>query len=483
MDIPPPPALPAGRATAIFVLGSCFHTEADVVALELLVDGEPHRPTASRMPRLDLYRSLGERPRSYRSGFWATLPVTPGEPGSAVELGVRARLAGGGATEAELGRIEVTEPAGPGYEPGTGAGSGLIAVCMATYEPDAALFEVQVESLRAQTDTGWTCVISDDCSAPEHLETIERVVGGDERFTVSRSGENVGFYRNFERALTMVPRKAELVALCDQDDRWYPDKLATLRAAIGDAQLAYSDTRLVDDGGRVLAPSLWERRRSNHTNFASMLIANTVPGAASLLRREVVETALPFPDAPGDLFHDHWLAVVAMARGDLAYVRRPLYDYVQHVDAVQGKMVVEEGARGRAGALRRARRAIREFLSGWRTSYFRGYVPLRVQVEVLRLRCGGALTPRKRRALALIAAAERSAVALGWLMTRPARALVGRGETLGAEEYFAKGVLWRHIVSLRTHGRATPRGSRHDAGLPPPGVFEQKRLRRWRALQ
>jgi glycosyltransferase involved in cell wall biosynthesis len=485
LDVPPPPTVPAGHATAIFVLGSCFHHEHAIERLELVVDGEARRPTAFGMPRLDLYRALDGEPRSYRSGFWATVPIAPRRAGDAVEIAVRARLGGGGMDEAPVGRVEATEPTAPGYSPGAGAGSGLIAVCMATYDPDPDMFRTQIASLREQTDTNWTCVISDDRSAPERVETIERTIGDDSRFTLRRADENVGFYRNFERALEMVPAEAELVALCDQDDRWYPDKLATLRAALrGGAQLAYSDTRLVDSEGRVLAPSLWERRRNNHTSFASMLIANTVPGAASVMRREVVERALPFPDAPGDLFHDHWLAVVAMAGGELSYVDRPLYDYVQHIDAVQGKMVVEkEEAAARGGPVWRARRAAREFFGGWRTNYFRGYVPLRVQVEVLGLRSATLLSRRKRRALGLIAAAERSPLAFAWLALRPLRAAVGRGETLGAEEYFAKGVLWRCIVALRTRRRETPRGSGHDSGLPPEGGFEQKRLRRWRALQ
>ena len=97
----------------------------------------------------------------------------------------------------------------------------------------------------------------------------------------------------------MLPAEAELVALCDQDDRWYPEKLAMLRGALGGAQLVYSDQRLVDRDGRVLRETMWEGRRNNHTNLASLLVANTITGAATLFRRELAELALPFPEAPG----------------------------------------------------------------------------------------------------------------------------------------------------------------------------------------
>ena len=48
----------------------------------------------------------------------------------------------------------------------------------------------------------------------------------------------------------------------------------------------------------MIAETYWSGRRNNHTNFASMLIANTVTGAASLFTREMLEYALPFPEAP-----------------------------------------------------------------------------------------------------------------------------------------------------------------------------------------
>ena len=53
-------------------------------------------------------------------------------------------------------------------------------------------------------------------------------------------------------------------------------------------------------------------------------------GAASLLRRELLDHALPFPPAQFAHFHDHWIALVALSLGEIAFVDEPLYDYVQH---------------------------------------------------------------------------------------------------------------------------------------------------------
>jgi glycosyltransferase involved in cell wall biosynthesis len=371
-----------------------------------------------------------------------------------VEVGVAAR-----AGYTPLGRIAVVEP-----PPAAGsAAPDQIAVCMATYEPDIALFRVQIESLRAQTDGRWACVISDDGSRPEHLDAIRDVLGDDERFRLSPSGERLGFYRNFERALQLAPPEAGLVALCDQDDRWHPDKLAVLRSALGSARLVYSDQRVVDAGGRVLRDTLWRGRRNNHTNLVSMLVANSITGAAALFRREVVDLALPFPETPGLQFHDHWIALAALASGPVAYVDRPLYDYVQHRGAFFGE--VTHGAREE-----RPRRRPSDVLRGGRGAYFRGYVPRAVMAQVLLTRCPR-MQERKRRALRRFVAAERSVAALAWLAARPLRVLAGRTETLGSESELVRGLLWRRAC----------RPARLDTSLPDVLSFQQRRLRRWRA--
>jgi glycosyltransferase involved in cell wall biosynthesis len=436
LETPLPVSLPAGTVTAVFVYGTRAQPGGN---LEIVVDGRRHAPAAAGMP--------------HRGAFWGTVPVVAPAAGS-VEIGVAARGA-----FAPLGRIPVVQPPAPA---GTAA-PDQIAICMATFQPNMALLQTQIESLRAQTDTNWVCVISDDGSRPEHLEAIRAVLGDDERFQLSPSRERLGFYRNFERALWLAPREARLVALCDQDDRWHPDKLAVLRAALGSAQLVYSDQRLVDADGRLLRDTLWRGRRNNHTSLVSMLVANSITGAAALFRREVVDLALPFPETPGLQFHDHWIALVALASGPIAYVDRPLYDYVQHRGAFFGEVT--------HGGDERPPRRLTDALRGGRAAYFRGYLPRAVQAEVLLARCGARLDARKRRALRRFVAADRSLAAVAWLAARSLRVLAGRSETLGSETELVRGLLWRRVC----------RPARLDTSLPDVLSFQQRRLRRWRA--
>jgi glycosyltransferase involved in cell wall biosynthesis len=504
LDRPLPSALPAGRGTAVFCVGTCFHRHRRVVDMTISVDGARHRPLAQRMPRLDRFRALHpgldlaelaslERDpesrdpdfRSYRSGFWATIPIAPQDQPGALELCVEARLADGSAARAPIATIDVVgrdDPPSYGSVPRAGR-EPLIAVCMATFNPEPDLFRAQADSIRAQTDQDWICLVSDDCSEPERFHALAAILEGDERFVISRAAERAGFYRNFERVLEMVPPDAEFVALSDHDDRWYPEKLEALRRAIGSADLAYSDLRRVDTSGGVRAETLWEGRRRNESNLASILISNTVVGASCLFRRRAVEHALPFPDAPGWNFHDHWLAAAAMSLDGVAYVDRPLYDYVQHPGAVLGQVASGGMPRERRGFHPRTRIAQwRGFLDRWRSAYFSVYLQRRLFAQVLLARSANQLTRRKRRALQLLLAADRSPLAFLWLALRPARALVGRNETLGTEAVLARGILWRQLTAARVWRRERPGSWGLDAGVPPlkPQSFGGRR-RRWLA--
>jgi glycosyltransferase involved in cell wall biosynthesis len=445
LDSPLPSTLPAGTATALF----CSGTAGAAATIVLTAGGEAVELRAVAMARLDL-------PRGH-CGFWGIVPCrAPNMPG---RLRLEAIV---DATEpVVLGEIEVLagHPAPDGRLPD----QERIAICLATFNPDSRLLRGQIESLREQSDTGWICVISDDASDPESYAAIQALVDGDPRFVLSRCTERLGFYRNFERALRMAPADCGLVALCDQDDVWHRDKLTRLRAGLGNAALVYCDMRLVDETGRVLRDTLWRGRANNRTNMASMLIANTVTGAACLMRREVITRALPFPDSPGIEFHDHWLALVAMGCGELAYIPEPLYDYVQHRGAILGK--VAGGQRDRRPIVRRLRGP------AWRASYFLGYVPGQVRAATLLLRCGDRLTPARRRALQRYLRADRSLPSLLWLALRPLRALAGRNETLASEWELVPGVVWFYLA------RRLPLNTR----FPDPPTFEHRRLRRWRA--
>jgi glycosyltransferase involved in cell wall biosynthesis len=461
LDAPLPAELAIGAGTAVFVCGTCFSPSSAITSLALVVDGEVQPVMADRMPRLDVLRET-QVPTAYRSAFWALARFGPAAGRAPRTIGLRAQLPDGVA-EVQLARIDVAET----LEPVSDAAPEIV-VCMATYEPPPALLRRQIDSIRAQTHRDWLCVISDDCSSPEAYRGIEELVEGDPRFIVSRAPRRLGFYRNFERALSLAPRGAGYVAMADQDDVWHPDKLATLVAGIGDAQLIYSDARIIRPDGEVVAETYWTERRNNHVDMNALLITNAVTGAASLFPRALLDDALPFPPAQFAHFHDHWVALCALATGRIEYLDRPLYDYVQHGTAFVGHAKANRmpNLRERLGQLRRGPR---DRLRLWRMHYFGDACRLLQFATILEQRCGGRLRPGARRALERFTRADRSILPLARMAVTGAREITGqRRETLGGEWLLLHAFGWRHLAAANARDRPQ-RVLRLDT-LPPPGL-------------
>ncbi len=488
LDAPLPRELEVGAGTALFVCGTCFHREQHVRGLRFVLDGHEQPVEAHGMPRVDEFQALhpeldvfaidgmeadGRSPedpnlRGYLTGFWGTVKIGP-RPEGPFELLLRAELEDGSEVIAPLATLTAKGPlATPLADPIADAPGPLVVICMATFNPPIDLFRRQVESIRSQTHSNWICVVSDDRSTPGRFAAIERELSGDPRFVLSQSPRRLGFYRNFERVLALVPKRAEFVALCDQDDRWYPEKLAVLLDAVRGSQLAYSDVRVIDEDGHLISDTYWTMRRNNYRELLSLLIANCVTGAASLFRRELLERALPFPPAQFGHFHDHWIALVALSLGDIAFVDRPLYDYVQHRDAVLGhdaanKMVA---FRERLGNLFKDPR---ERVRLWRFHYFIDVSRLTQLATILQMRCGERMTNAKRRSLRRFLEAERSPIALLNLWRRGLRELLGTPETLGGEWMLAYAFTWRRLLRPTIRERPTRR-FRFDA-VPPPDLW------------
>jgi glycosyltransferase involved in cell wall biosynthesis len=473
LEISPPDRIAVGRGNAFVIGGYCYHPQERTTQLAVRIGGTTQPVERFGLPRDDVYAQVDPgdpaAAHAYRSGFVAVVDLAPPSGHESMEIELVLALSGGGEATVSAGLIGVDPKLEPPAEaqpaPLPDRSGPLVAICMATYEPPGDLLRIQLESIREQTHANWVCLISDDCSSEAAFERLLELTRDDPRFVVSRSPERLGFYRNFERALSMTPAEADYVTLCDQDDRWHATKLARLLGGIGDAQLVYSDARIVSPAGELVRSSYWSERRNNYTNFGSLLLANSVTGAASLFRRELLGDVLPFPPLLAKGFHDHWLAVVAMARGEIAYLDQPLYDYVQHEAAVIG----HSGANKRPRPIRRHLvERLRNPTGGSRAVYYYDWHQQLLFCEVLRLRCWDRMTPAKRRTLRRLLGADSGVAGIAWLLGRRARRLWGHNETLDRELFYSYALLRRRAVSLYTAGRKRPnRMLPRDASIPP----------------
>lgn len=201
----------------------------------------------------------------------------------------------------------------------------LISIAMCTYNGARFVVE-QLDSILQQSYSNLEIVIGDDASTDETVAILRRYQADDPRIRLLESERNLGFVRNFERVMSACT--GELIALADQDDIWFPDKILTLYREMGAAQLIYSRVQVVNEAGEPLDREFPKVRRLEGRCALSLVFDNCVTGHACLIRRELLAQALPFPASVK--VHDQWLAIAAAASGQLKASQQVLSYYRQH---------------------------------------------------------------------------------------------------------------------------------------------------------
>lgn len=243
-----------------------------------------------------------------------------------------------------------------------------VSVALGTHNGARYLVE-QLGSILAQTHPVAEVVLSDDASSDGTVGLAERLIdehrstdAATPALVVLRNPVALGVTANFEQALRAA--SGDLIALCDQDDVWHPDRVARTVAAFTaqpGLDLVAAEARLVDEGGAPLGRSLFETlgvdvrlrlRLESDAAFDELLRRNVLTGATMMVSRSLVERAVPFP---ASWVHDEWLAMVASVGGGIAVVSNPLIDYRQHGGNQIG--VTRLGAGGRLARLREPRTA------------------------------------------------------------------------------------------------------------------------------
>jgi len=200
----------------------------------------------------------------------------------------------------------------------------------------------QIESLLAQTAPPAAIHVCDDASTDGTLDILEDYAQrGVLRYT--RHTERQGVVRTFADAVGACPRGTD-VALCDQDDVWMPEKLATTAALLQEADggkkdrpaIAFSDLLLVDEDLKPLGKTLWQtlRIRPERERLESLLVGNFVAGCTVIMNPAMRAVMATIPAAAP--MHDVWLALAGYTFGAVAWTEEPLVQYRQHSTNVTG---------------------------------------------------------------------------------------------------------------------------------------------------
>lgn len=215
--------------------------------------------------------------------------------------------------------------------------SPTVSVALCTYN-GASFLELQLQSLVSQEHVPDELVVSDDASTDATPRILESFAGT-APFTVryTRNERRLGVVANFERAIRLC--RGDLIALCDQDDVWLPQKLATqvdLLARHEDVALIFSDAEIVDDALEPYGYRLWdvlgfnaqEQERMGSPDAVHVLLRHqVVTGATTVFRAGWRDLILPMPSA---WVHDGWIGFMVAVAGRVMALAEPLVLYRQH---------------------------------------------------------------------------------------------------------------------------------------------------------
>jgi glycosyltransferase involved in cell wall biosynthesis len=214
-----------------------------------------------------------------------------------------------------------------------------LSIALCTFNGERYLPQ-QLASILAQSPLPQELVVSDDGSSDGSVDIVIRALEGSPvSLVLLRNATPLGVSANFEQAIRAT--SGDLVALCDQDDVWHPERLAAMVAAFesDDAlELAFSDATLVDAAGAPFGDGLFHALSVSDSErsaivggdaFGALLRRNIVTGATVMFRRRLLARALPIG---AEWVHDEWLAIIAAATSRPLLVDEQLIDYRQHGD-------------------------------------------------------------------------------------------------------------------------------------------------------
>jgi len=214
-----------------------------------------------------------------------------------------------------------------------------ISVALCTYNGEKHI-EEQLNSILEQTKLPDEIVICDDGSTDDTVTVIRRVL---ERYTekliLITNPQNIGYKKNFVQAMSLC--SGDIIFLSDQDDVWAKNKIAIVNRTFQDnprAVLVFHDAILVDEQLKLLYNSFWKILEFEpvaffRQDYGILLEKNVVQGSACAFRKNLFHKALPFPIVA---IHDEWLALVAVAEGEIIPITQQLMQYRQGNNVLGG---------------------------------------------------------------------------------------------------------------------------------------------------
>jgi glycosyltransferase involved in cell wall biosynthesis len=213
-----------------------------------------------------------------------------------------------------------------------------VVILLATYN-GAEFLQAQLDSFRDQTYDNWQLLVSDDGSSDATVDIVVRFAASVVQRVVIVPGPQKTFWRNFVALVCSEAIDGELFAYSDQDDIWFPEKLAKAvewfeqRAAPSPA-LYFTRTELMHRDG---TPAGFAPLFTRPPTFRNALVQNIGGGNTMVFNRSARKALLATSGDAELVSHDWWTyQVVTGIGGDAYYDPWPSLKYRQHGQNIVG---------------------------------------------------------------------------------------------------------------------------------------------------
>lgn len=207
---------------------------------------------------------------------------------------------------------------------------------MATYNGERFLPE-QLASLARQNHPISELIVTDDGSSDTTLQVVASFAkNAPFPVRIERNDARLGFRGNFMKAASLCT--SDLIAFCDQDDVWHPNKIDVAAKYFADPNvvLVHHNANIVTSDGTKIGllcqtgqfPAITEPLRSD-----PWIVSN---GFTQVFRRRLIDFSDLWPmsidpNSPNNrMAHDQWYFLIASTFGIVEHIGTPLVDYRQH---------------------------------------------------------------------------------------------------------------------------------------------------------
>lgn len=209
----------------------------------------------------------------------------------------------------------------------------MISVCMATYNGERYLKD-QLKSILKQIGPADELVVSDDNSRDGTIGICESFHDdrikvyhhrGNTQRTIGKKSSSMAVSANFENALNQA--RGDIIMLADQDDIWLDGRVGKMVLGLRNNTLVLCNFSIIDQAGKVVLEA-YHGRDPLHDSVIANVLDNHFIGCCMAFRREILDSALPFPR--GLVAHDLWLGCIARTRGRIEFLPEVLHQYRRH---------------------------------------------------------------------------------------------------------------------------------------------------------